>query len=160
MGSWWVCVLEAVCSCASVHAYVCYSCGSDSWQQVCVLLCGGSGVRLTRGVEGVMRGGSGGGWQPNARPWAPQTPHHWGGGFNTACVCTCGWEDVCKRDRESGCTHIHICVSLNTQILLIQQPPLSSPSSPLSSSSSPTSLSSAPLLFMAEHAGHLLSCWI
>lgn len=74
------------------------------------------------------------------------------GSILRVCVCTCGWEDVCKRDRESGCTHIHICVSLNTQILLIQQPPLSSPSSPLSSSSSPTSLSSAPLLFMAEHA--------
>lgn len=113
MGSWWVCVLEAVCSCASVHAYVCYSCDSDSWQQVCVLLCGGSGVRLTRGVEGVMRGGSGGGWQPNARPWAPQTPHHWGGGFNSACVCVYMWVGGCvqERPRKWVHTHTHMCVS-------------------------------------------------
>lgn len=62
-------------------------------------------------------------------------------------VCVCVFTR--KKDWESGCTHIHTCVSLNAQNLLIQQPPLSSPSLP-----------STPLLFMAEHAGHLLSCWI
>lgn len=42
----------------------------------------------------------------------------------------CVWAGVCQREPESGCTHIHICVSLNAQILLIQQPPLGSPSPP------------------------------
>lgn len=46
-------------------AYMCMGvllCGSDSWQQVCVLLCGSSGVQLTLvGVTGGIGGGGGGG---------------------------------------------------------------------------------------------------
>lgn len=45
-----------VSDCVFMRLCVLYMCmcvsWCDSWQQVCVLLCGGSGVRLTRGVEG------------------------------------------------------------------------------------------------------------
>lgn len=111
-----VCVIHRVYACVHVPEYIgmcLLQHGSDSWQQVCVLLCGGSRVRLTRGVKGGRRRRWGRVIAEHSPLGSPDTsPLRQRVQYVCVCVLVGRWMCVCLRETEKAGAHTYTSVCL------------------------------------------------